>query len=144
MTDSKEPSDEEQCLLKEIDKEIDKVKYLMEEIEELVEVWKMEIVNKRAVKIISKLSGLFSLAEDLKIERELTPRMVRQRRKDIKSKYEASVSDNERLRKCLDDREEEITRRKEDLKWEQQLYVLREKQQELASCGGKNLKLNYL
>ena len=109
MTDSKEPSDEEQCLLKEIDKEIDKVKYLMEEIEELVEVWKMEIVNKRAVKIISKLSGLFSQAEDLKIERELTPRTVRQWRKDIKSKYEASVSDNERLRKCLDDREEEIT-----------------------------------
>ena len=144
MTDSKEPSDEEQCLLKEIDKEIDKVKYLMEEIEELVEVWRMEIVNKRAVKIISKLSGLFSPAEDLKIERELTPRTVRQWRKDIKSTYEASVSDNERLRKCLDDREEEITRRKEDLKREQQLYVLREKQQEHASCGGKNLKLNYL
>ena len=116
----------------------------MEEIEELVEVWRMEIVNKRAVKIISKLSSLFSRAEDLKIERELTPRTVRQWRKDIKSKYEASVSDNERLRKCLDDREEEITGRKEDLKREQQLYVLREKQQEHASCGGKNLKLNYL
>ena len=61
---------------------------------------------------------------------------MRQWRKDIKSKYAASVSENERLRKCLDDREEEITRQKEDLKREQQLederrlYVLREKQQE--------------
>ena len=53
-----------------------------------------------------------------------------------KSKYAASVSENERLRKCLDDREEEITRQKDDSKREQQLederrlYVLREKQQE--------------
>ena len=61
---------------------------------------------------------------------------MRQWRKEKKSKYAASVSDNERLRKCLDDRKEEITRRKEDLKREQQLederrlYVLRKKQQE--------------
>ena len=61
---------------------------------------------------------------------------MRQWRKDIKSKYASSVSENERHRKCLDDKEEEITRQKEDLKREQQLeverrlYGLREKQQE--------------
>ena len=88
------------------------------------------------MKIIAKLSDLISQTEELKIERGLSPRTVRQWRKDIKSKYAASVSENERLRKCLDDREEEITRQKEDLKREQQLederrlYVLREKQQE--------------
>ena len=66
----------------------------------------------------------------------MSPRTVRQWKKDIKSKYAASVSKNETLRKCLDDREDEITRQKEDLKREQQLedewrlYVLREKQQE--------------
>ena len=139
MSDSEEPSDEEQRLIKEIDKEIDKVKYFMEEIDELIEIQdysEMEIVNKRAVKIIAKLSDLISQTEELKIERGLSPRTVRQWRKDIKSKYAASVSENERLRKCLDDREEEITRQKEDLKREQQLederrlYVLREKQQE--------------
>ena len=62
MSDSKEPSDEE-CLIKEINKEIDKVKYFMEEIEELIEIQdysKMEIVNKSAVKIIAKLSDLIS------------------------------------------------------------------------------------
>ena len=47
--------------------------------------------------------------------------MVRQWRKDITSKCAAFLSHNQRLRKCLDDREEEITQRKEDLKWEQQL-----------------------
>ena len=122
MSDSEEPSDEEQRLIKEIDKEIDKVKYFMEEIDELIEIQdysEMEIVNKRAVKIITKLSDLISQTEELKIERGLSPRTVRQWRKDIKSKYAASVSENERLKKCLDDREEEITRGKEDLKWEQ-------------------------
>ena len=122
MSDSDEPSDEEQRLIKEIDKEIDKVKYFMEEIDELIEIQdysEMEIVNKRAVKIIAKLLYLISQTEELKIERGLSPRTVRQWRKDIKSKYAASVSENERLKKCLDDREEEITRGKEDLKWEQ-------------------------
>ena len=70
----------------------------------------MEKVNKRAVKIIAKLSDLISQAEELKIERGVSPQTVRQWRKDIKSKYKASVSENERHRKCLDDREEEITR----------------------------------
>ena len=122
MSDSEESSDEEQRIIKEIDKEIDKVKYFMEEIDELIEIQdysEMEIVNKRAVKIITKLSDLISQTEELKIERGLSPRTVRQWRKDIKSKYVASVSENERLKKCLDDREEEITRGKEDLKWEQ-------------------------
>ena len=85
-----EPSDEEQRLIKKIDKEIDKVKYFMEEIEELIEIQdylEMEIVNKRAVKIIAKLSDLISQKEELKIERGLLPRTVREWRKDIKSKY---------------------------------------------------------
>ena len=38
MSDCEEPSDEEQRLIKEIDKEIDKVEYFMEEIEELIEI----------------------------------------------------------------------------------------------------------
>ena len=97
------------------------------------------------------MSDLISQTEELKIERGLSPRTVRQWREDIKSKYAASVSENERLRKCLDDREEEITRQKEDLKREQQLederrlYVLREKQQEHErELWKESLKLNYL
>ena len=77
MSDCEEPSDEEQRLIKEIDKEIDKVEYFMEEIEELIEIQdysEMETVNKRAVKIIAKLSDLISQTEELKIERGLSPR----------------------------------------------------------------------
>ena len=68
MSDCEEPSDEEQRLIKEIDKEIDKVEYFMEEIEELIEIQdysEMETVNKRAVKIIAKLSDLISKTEEL-------------------------------------------------------------------------------
>ena len=77
MSDCEEPSDEEQRLIKEIDKEIEKVKYFMEEIDELIKIQdysEMEIVNKRAVKIITKLSDLISQTEELKIERGLSPR----------------------------------------------------------------------
>ena len=53
-----------------------------------------------------------------------------------KISHAALVNDNERLRKCLGDREEEITRRKDDLKWnqriedERRLCELRERQQQ--------------
>ena len=43
----------------------------MEEIDELIEIKdcsEMEIVNKRAVKIIAKLSDVISQTEELKIE----------------------------------------------------------------------------
>ena len=71
MSDSEDPSDEEQRLIKEIAKESEKVKYFMEEIDALIEIQdysEMEIVNKRAVKIITKLSDLISQTEELKIE----------------------------------------------------------------------------
>ena len=139
MSDGEEVSEDEQRLVKEIDKEINKLKYFLEETEELIEIkdyTEMEIVNKRAGNIITNLSDLVSQTEELKIERGLSPRSVRQWKKDIKSKYAALVNENERLRKCLGDREEEITRRKEDLKRNQQiederrLYELRERQQQ--------------
>ena len=115
---------------------INKLKYFLEETEELIEIkdyTEMEIVNKRAGNIITNLSDLASQTEELKIERGLSPRSARKWKNDIKSKYAALVNDNERLRKCLGDREKEITRRKEDLKRNQQiederrLYELRER-----------------
>ena len=104
MSDGNKPSDEEQCLIKEIEKEIEKVKFFMEEIE-----IEMEIVNTEAVKIITKLSEFISQTEELKMKWWLSPWMVRQWRKDITSKCAAFLSHNQRLRKCLDDREEKIT-----------------------------------
>lgn len=109
MSGSEEPSKDEQRLIKEIDKEINKLKYFMEETDELIEIKsysEMEIVNKRAVNVIAKLSDLVSQTEELKIERGSSTRTARKWEKDLKSKYAAIASDSERLRKCLDDGEE--------------------------------------
>lgn len=100
MSDGEEVSEDKQRLVKEIDKEINKLKYFLEETEELIEIkdyTEMEIVNKRAGNIITNLSDLVSQTEELKIERGLPPRSVRQWKKDIKSKYAALVNENERL-----------------------------------------------
>ncbi|KAL9982129.1 hypothetical protein ACROYT_G010935 [Oculina patagonica] len=102
------PSEDEQRLVREIEERF------LEETGELIELGdfaEMDIVNKRAEKIIAKLSDLISQTEELKIER------------------------GERLGKCLSEKEEEIERRKEDSKREQQMEdewrrcELRERQQ---------------
>ena len=50
MSDGKEASNDEQHLIKEIGKQINKIKYFLEEIEEMIEIHdytEMEIVNKQ-------------------------------------------------------------------------------------------------
>ena len=104
MSDCEEASEDEQRLTREIEKEINKLKYFLEETAELIEIkdfTEIEIANKRAEKIIAKLSDLVSQTEELKIERGVRSRSVRQWKKDIKSKYAALVNDKERLGKCL-------------------------------------------
>ena len=112
MSDGEEASEDKQHLIKEIDKEINKLRYFLEETEEMIEIKdynEMEIINKRAGNIITNLSDLVSQTKELKIVRGLSSRSVRQWKKDIKLKYAALVNDNKKLRKCLGDREEEIT-----------------------------------
>ena len=70
MSDNEEASDDEQRLAKEIDKEINKLRYFLEETEEIIEIkdyTEMEIVNKRARNIITNLSDLVSQTKELKI-----------------------------------------------------------------------------
>ena len=59
MSDDEEASEEQQCLVKEIDKEINKDKYFLEE-EELFEIkdfTDMEITIKRAERIYREIIG---------------------------------------------------------------------------------------
>ena len=60
MSNSEEASEDEQRLVKEIDKEINKLKYFLEETEELIEIkdyTEMEIVNKQAGNIIRAITN---------------------------------------------------------------------------------------
>ena len=68
----------------------------------------MEIVTRRAEKIVDKLSDLISQAEELKIDGGASPRSVRQWKKDVKSRYVDLMADKEKLSKTLKNRQEEI------------------------------------
>ena len=60
MSNGEEASEDEQRLVKEIDKEINKLKYFLEETEELIEIkdyTEMEIVNKQAGNIIRAITN---------------------------------------------------------------------------------------
>ncbi|XP_074635835.1 uncharacterized protein LOC141894168 [Acropora palmata] len=123
------PREDEQRLEGEIQKEINKLKYFLEETDDLIQIkdyTEMEIVTKRADKIVDRLSDLISHAEELKIDSGASSRSVRQWKKDIKSSYATLIADKERLSKTLKNRQEQI---KEEFE-RRQLESKREQQQE--------------
>ena len=68
--DTRHSYDDEQQLEKEIEKEIHKLKYFLDETDELIKLrdfTEMDIANRRAEKIVGKLSDLVSQVEELKI-----------------------------------------------------------------------------
>ena len=61
-----EASEDEQRLIKEIEKEMNKLTYFLEETEEMIEVkdyTEMQIINKRAENVVAKLSDFISQTE---------------------------------------------------------------------------------
>ena len=75
MSESEETAthncEDEQRLEKEIDKEIQKLKYFLDETDDLIQLkdyTEMEIANRRAEKIVGRLSDLISQAEEMKID----------------------------------------------------------------------------
>ena len=62
-TDTRYSCEDEQQLEKEIDKEIHKLKYFLDETDELIKLrdhTEMDIANRRGEKIVGKLSDLIS------------------------------------------------------------------------------------
>ena len=65
--DTRHSCEDEQQLEKEIHKEIHKVKYFLDETDELIRLrdyTEMDIANRRAEKIVGKLSDLVSQVEN--------------------------------------------------------------------------------
>ena len=78
--DTRHSCEDEQQLEKEIDKEIHKLKYFLDETDELIKLrdyTEMDIANRRAEKIIGKLSDLISQVEELKIDHGVSSLSVR-------------------------------------------------------------------
>ena len=104
------PREDEQRLESGIEKEINKLKYFLEEADDLIQLkdhTEMEIVTRRAEKIVDKLLDLISHTEELKIDGGAS-QSVRQWKKDVKSRYATLIADKERLSKTLKNRQEEI------------------------------------
>ena len=90
IADTRHSCQDEQQLEREIDKEIHKLKYFLDETDELIKLrdyTEMDIANRRAEKIVGKLSDLISQAEELKIDHGVSPLSVRQWKKDVKARY---------------------------------------------------------
>ena len=127
--------EDEQRLEKEIDKEMQKLKYFLDEMDDLIELkdyTEMEIANRRAVKIVGRLSDLILQAEEMKIDLGLSARSVRQWKKDVKARYSAFTADKERLAKFLNNRQEEIDEEMERKRLEAKPEQQQEKEHRLS------------
>ena len=99
----------EQKLEGDIEKEISKLKYFLEETNEITQAkdyGEMEAINNRAGKIIVKISELISQTEELKIDNGKTPRSVRQWKKETRAKYSALIEDKEKIVQQLKEKQE--------------------------------------
>ena len=82
--------DTEKELLAEVEKEIEKLKYYLEESDEIIEEGdfvEIEVTHNRTTAIHDKLCNLIAHVQELKIERGIeTARAIRQWKKDTKER----------------------------------------------------------
>ena len=91
----------------------------------------MDIANRRAEKIVGKLSDLISQSEELEIDQGVSPRSVRQWKKDVKARYSTFLVDKEKLAKFLNNRQEEIDEEMERKRFEAKQEQQREEERRL-------------
>ena len=104
-----------------IQKEISKLEYYLESADELIranDVEEIKTTVRQASKITSKLSELIAQLEEIKIENGISPRTVRQWKKETKAKYAGLSSQKERLTDFLESRERQTLEETERRKWE--------------------------
>ena len=91
----------ERILQAEIDKEIEKLQYYLEESDKLIQEGdfvEIEVINKRTNAIHDKLCNLVVRAQEVKIERGIeSVRAVRQWEKDAKEKYAPWIQQMEKI-----------------------------------------------
>ena len=105
-----------QRLESDIQKEISKLKFYLEQTDELIEsnnYEEMSIVEQRTTNINEKLSELISHTQELKIELDVSLRSVRQWRKEIKLSYAPLVEEKEKITKALQEEQQKIRHEEE-------------------------------
>ena len=99
-----------------INKEISKLNYFLEEADELIrnkDYDEMGNLHKRADKIIDKLAEIIAQAEELKLDSGVTPRAVRQWKKDVGSRYLSLVQNENKLSREIQDKQRDLERERE-------------------------------
>ena len=130
-------SQQEQDLEKKIKKEIDKLKFYLEESDELLEncdYSEIALTCKRTDEIQDRLNDLMSTLQELKIDHGIsTQREVRQWKKDLKATYAPLLEMKTTLSKVLEERERNKSQKAEEklrAKFEQEEKFRREIQQQ--------------
>ena len=119
-------SEMEKKLEDDINKEISKLKYFLEETDELIrnkDYDEMGNLHKRAEKITDKLADIIAQAEELKLDSGVTPHAVRQWKKNVRSRYLSLVQDKNKLLREIQDKQR-------DLEHEQQAELEERRQQQ--------------
>ena len=107
----------------------------MVETDELIKLrdyTEMDIVNKRAEETVGKLAYLISQAEELQIDHGVSPRSMRQGKKDVKARHSTFLVDKEKLAKFLNNRQEEIDEEMERKRFEAKQEQQREEERRLT------------
>ena len=104
--------DTEKDLLVQVDKEIEKLKYYLEESDEIIEEGdfvEIEVTHNRTTAIHDKLCNLIAHVQELKIERGIeTARAIRQWKKDTKERFAPWTLQMGKIENAMSQRRKEI------------------------------------
>ena len=134
--------DREKDLLAEFEKEIEKLKYYLEESNEIIEqedFVEIEVTHKRTTAIHDKLCNLIAHVQELKIERGIeTARAIRQWKKDTKERYAPWTLQMGKIENAMNQRREEIQDEIDRKKAHEQRARDLSRQEELRDSGKKS------
>lgn len=128
MNTSGEESEEK--LQSEIKKEVEKLKYYVDNADEIIEEGdynEIKIINSRTAVILDKINTLVANVQVLNIDRGETARNVRQWKKEIKESYSPPVEQMGKLTEAYNGKQQQINEELERRKAEEE----REKQERL-------------
>ena len=104
--------DTEKDLLAKVEKEIENLKYYLEEADQIIEEGdfiEIEVTHNRTTAIPDKLCNLITHVQELKIERGIeTARAIRQWKKDTKERFALWIQQIGKIENAISQRQKEI------------------------------------
>jgi len=147
MQEGEQLSEALERLGRNIDKEITKLKYYMEPADELIEnndYLEMEIAVKQGNQIVDKSTDLISQQQGMKLDAGVSPREVRQWKKDKKNVFSPFIQEKEKISEILSakqrQKDDENERKNWEAKREREERVTRERPQQEKEFWGEKFR----